>query len=478
MRRGASARGDTGVMITPDDIARLANEGESEMLEFKSTTGSRVSAARTLSAMLNGQGGRVLFGVRPDGRVVGQHVSDNTLQLVTQACRDIRPRHPPLIERVRLPNASGLEVLVAAVPAGNSKPYSHKGNYYMRSGSSTVEMPDQIQVTLMLERAHGLDRWELEGSERDLGAIDEGEVYAFRNETISAGRAGFNSNASVADVLRAMNLLSRDGNPNRGAIALFGRPDAFSGQFPTLGCRLVAVAGTDLEEEFRDDALIEDNAFASLRRAMLFCEAHLHRPVRLGRGLQAAVGSEIPTAVVREALANAFGHRDYAVAGLVQVRILLDRLEVWSPGGLRFGLEPADLYEPHGSHPWNPNIFGCLYRRGIVEQLGSGTLRMARLCADAGLGRPVFTTRGASVTCSVPRRGYWLAPDGSSMAIGNLEASVLSILADGPASRGQIAARMGTTSARARETLVRLHELGLVRVEGLGRGSYWLLSNE
>ena len=88
MRRGASARGDTGVMITPDDIARLANEGESEMLEFKSTTGSRVSAAQTLSAMLNGQGGRVLFGVRPDGRVVGQHVSDNTLQLVTQACRE------------------------------------------------------------------------------------------------------------------------------------------------------------------------------------------------------------------------------------------------------------------------------------------------------------------------------------------------------------------------------------------------------
>ena len=132
MRRRASARGLTGVMITPDDIARLANEGESEMLEFKSTTGSRVSAAQTLSAMLNGQGGRVLFGVRPDGRVVGQHVSDNTLQLVTQACRDIRPRHPPLIERVRLPNASGLEVLVAAVPAGNSKPYSHKGRFEPR----------------------------------------------------------------------------------------------------------------------------------------------------------------------------------------------------------------------------------------------------------------------------------------------------------------------------------------------------------
>ena len=57
--------------------------------------------------MLNGRGGRVLFGVHPDGKVVGQHVSDKTLQEVTQTCRDIRPRHPPSIERVRLPNTSG-----------------------------------------------------------------------------------------------------------------------------------------------------------------------------------------------------------------------------------------------------------------------------------------------------------------------------------------------------------------------------------
>lgn len=239
----------------------------------------------------------------------------------------------------------------------------------------------------------------------------------------------------------------------------------------------MAVAGTDLEEEFRDDVLVENNVFASLRRAMLFCEEHLHRPVRLGGGLRAEVNLEIPPTVVREALANAFGHRDYSVAGLVQVRVFSDRLEVWSPGGLRFGLEPADLYEPHGSHPWNPNLFGCLYRRSIVEQLGSGTLRMGRLCAEAGLGRPAFTSRGASVTCSVPRRDHWLAPDGSSVELSELETAVLGVLTDSPTARGKVAARVGIASPQARETLVRLYELGLVRVKGRGRGSRWMLNN-
>ena len=420
----------------------------------------------------------MLFGVQPDGNVTGQQVGAKTLDDLTQACRDIHPSYPPSIDRVPAPNGSEREVLAVTVPAGNSKPYSHKGRYYVRSGSATVDMPDETQVSLVLERAHGWDRWEIANSSRALGAIDEDEVYAFRNEAVAAGRAGFDADASTADVLRALGLLDSDGRPNRGAVALFGRPDAFAGQYSTLGCRLVAVAGTELGEEFLDDVLVEDNVSSSLRRAMSFCGQHLHRPVRISGGLRAEVGAEIPPEVVREALANAFGHRDYAIGGLVQVRVFYDRLEVWSPGGLHFGLKPADLYGPHSSHPWNPNMVGCLYRRGIVEQLGSGTLRMARLCMEAGLGRPVFTSSRASVTCSVPRRDRWLAPDGSSMAIGNPEAVVLGLLADGPAGRGRLAGRLGISSREVRELLVRLRDAGLVRVEGHGRGAYWTLAND
>ena len=302
---------DTGTVTTTDDVVRLAAAGESETIEFKASTGQRTEAARTLSAMLNSRGGRVLFGVQPTGNVTGQQVGADTLEDITQACQEIHPTHPPSIERVPVPGGSGSEVLVATVPSGNNKPYSHKGRYYIRSGSSTVNMPDETQVSLVLERAHGWNRWEIESSGRDFASIDEEEVYAFRDEAVDAGRARFDADTSMADVLRALGLLTSDDRPNRGAVALFGRPDTFASQYPTLGCRLVAVAGTELGEEFLDDVLVENNVSSSLRRAMSFCEQHLHHPVRLRGDLRAKVGVEIPLEVMREALANAFGHRDY-----------------------------------------------------------------------------------------------------------------------------------------------------------------------
>jgi ATP-dependent DNA helicase RecG len=46
--------------------------GESEVVEFKRSTGERREAARTICAMLNHRGGRVVFGIEPDGRIIGR----------------------------------------------------------------------------------------------------------------------------------------------------------------------------------------------------------------------------------------------------------------------------------------------------------------------------------------------------------------------------------------------------------------------
>ncbi len=458
------------------DIERLAAGGESERVEFKLSTGRRREAARTLSAMLNGRGGSVLFGICSDGRVVGQDVADRTLEKITATCREaIYPAYPPSIERVPVPDGRGREVLVAAVPSGNMKPYTYKGAYYVRSGTSTVEMPPEQQLQLVLERAHTFDRWETGESRRQADAIDAQEVLSFRDEVIAQGRGGFDPKASVSEILQAMNLLDNRDRPTRGAIALFGTPDFFRSEYTALGCHLAAVDGTHLGEEIRDLQIVEDNIFGSLRRAMQFCRNHLHRPVHIS-GWQANVGLEIPEEVIREALANALAHRDYATAGRIQVRVYSDRVEVVSPGGLPFGLTPADLYVPHGSRPWNPNIMACLFRRGLVEQLGSGTLRMVRLCAEAGIGRPVFATTGAEVICSIPRSGYWLAADGSgTLNLTADEARILTRLAKGSAKRGELAELLGVGGPDVRAMLNKLREHGLVRVEGHGRGAFWSL---
>ncbi|MDL1962376.1 MAG: putative DNA binding domain-containing protein [Deltaproteobacteria bacterium] len=49
------------------DVKKLIQNGESETVEFKRSTGQRTTAAKTLCGMLNGTGGMVLFGVTDKG---------------------------------------------------------------------------------------------------------------------------------------------------------------------------------------------------------------------------------------------------------------------------------------------------------------------------------------------------------------------------------------------------------------------------
>ena len=83
---------------------------------------------------------------------------------------------------------------------------------------------------------------------------------------------------------------------------------------------------------------------------------------------------------IREALANAFVHRDYSIGGgSVGVVVYDDRLEIWPAGQLHFGLTPDILFGPHESKPWNPMIASVFYRRGIIETW-DGEFKKLRVC--------------------------------------------------------------------------------------------------
>jgi len=62
------------------ELQQLVVAGESEHLVFKKTTGELKAGMTTLCALLNGAGGRVVFGVTPSGKIAGQQVTDSTLQ--------------------------------------------------------------------------------------------------------------------------------------------------------------------------------------------------------------------------------------------------------------------------------------------------------------------------------------------------------------------------------------------------------------
>ncbi len=82
------------------DVADLVKQGEGPVLEFKRSTGELKEGLQSLCAFLNAAGGMVLFGVRPDGKVEGQHVTDQTLREIAQALDKFEPPVNLPVERL------------------------------------------------------------------------------------------------------------------------------------------------------------------------------------------------------------------------------------------------------------------------------------------------------------------------------------------------------------------------------------------
>src|SRR5690606_38398805 len=135
------------------------------------------------------------------------------------------------------------------------------------------------------------------------------------------------------------------------------------------------------------------NAFTLMRRAERFLIDSLPVASRiLPDRMEREDTPLFPVEALREALANAFVHRDYAAGGgSVSVALHDDRLEIISSGGLHFGLTPEALLREHESNPWNPLVAQGFYLRGIIETWGRGTLKIARLMREAGLKPPITT---------------------------------------------------------------------------------------
>ena len=144
-------------------VINLAQKGESQTVEFKKSTAEKDRACRTLCAFANGQGGELLFGVTPAGKVVGQTVTDRTLEELAQEFQGFEPPLTPGMQRIQLDNT--LEVISLAVSKVNSVPVSFRGVPYERVLNTTRAMPRLNYQRLLIESLNATDRWELQPAE-------------------------------------------------------------------------------------------------------------------------------------------------------------------------------------------------------------------------------------------------------------------------------------------------------------------------
>ncbi|MDA1221025.1 MAG: putative DNA binding domain-containing protein, partial [Planctomycetota bacterium] len=339
--------------ITRTQVESWVSLGESETVEFKRTTGERRAGAQTLCGMLNSRGGRVLFGITEDQRVTGQSVSERTIEEVTNEIQEIDPPVYPTIERVEVDGHR--EVLVVSVATGPNRPYSYKSKAYRRVGNTTRELSRHEFDRMLIERVHADVRWEnSEATDWSITDLDTAEVLRTVEESVRRGRIAEPGTREPSALLRGLGLV-RDGVLLRAAVVLFGRAERLEREWPQCLLRVARFRGRD-RTEFVDNRQFHGNAFELLVRAEKFLRENLPVAGRIAPALFERVDDPLyPPTALREALANAFCHRDYAIGGgSVAVAIYDDRREVTSSGALHFGLTAEMLLEPHESLPWNP----------------------------------------------------------------------------------------------------------------------------
>ena len=461
--------------MIPARISEWAAADESETQEFKETTGQRRLGARAVCAMLNHRGGRVIFGVKKDGVVVGQLVGEDTEADVAEELRAIEPPVYPSIERVDIGN--GRAIVVVTVATGSSRPYSYRGQAWRRVGTTNVRLSRDKYNRMLLDRVHGETRWENEAASGwTVADLDSGQVFRTVDEAVRRGRLEEPGTRDPAALLRGLQLLRGDALL-RAAVVLFGRREQMGPSYPQCLLRLARFRGTT-RTEFLDNRQFHGNAFELLGVAQRFLVESLPIAGRIKPGLFERVDDPLyPPEALREALANAICHRDYSMGGgSIGIGIYDDRLEITSTGSLHFGLTPPMLFEPHESRPWNPLIAGVLYRRGIIENWGRGTIKMAELTEQAGLPRPEIEDSGGAVTVRfLP--GQYVAPLRVGMDLTARQREILTILeatAGGVALR-DILPRMknGATTRQVRDDLQVLRTLDLAGPTGRGRGARW-----
>ncbi len=231
--------------------------------------------------------------------------------------------------------------------------------------------------------------------------------------------------------------------------------------------------------EFIDQRQVTGNAFELLDEASRFVRTHVPVAGRIVPEVFHRIDDPLyPPVALREALANALCHRDYAFpGGSASLAIYDDRLELANAGRLAFGLTIEDLLRPHGSHPVNRLIAEAFYLRGIIEQWGRGTLKMVELAERAGQPQPVFEVRGGEFVVTFKPTGY-VPPTRVRHELTPFQQEILEVLArEGGLSSDRLRPFL---SVQVKEwkiltELANLAHLGLVRKIGVTRGVRWVV---
>ncbi len=357
--------------MTPDDLHNLIRDGETADVAFAGSDEERLlEAVVALANRPGGADGRILFGVEPDGRITG---AGNPELVQAVLARRTRPSLRCAMACVVLPDGkmvAGFTVPASPVPVGTD------AGAYLRRGLAANGRPLNRPFFYHEMQARQADRALLDFTalpvpEAVWEDLDPLEFERFRRSIRESRGRGEDSllTLSPLDLARSLGAVeTRDGRTEIRVLGLllFGTEDALRRFLPAHEAAFQELDGTEVKANdfFRWPLLRLLDELLQRARAR-------HREAEVlvaGRRIAAA---HLPERAFREALANAFIHRDYNRAGAVHVQWLGNAVRISNPGGFPEGVRLDNLLVT-APKPRNPLLAEAFKRAGLVERTSRG----------------------------------------------------------------------------------------------------------
>jgi len=236
--------------------------------------------------------------------------------------------------------------------------------------------------------------------------IGEGYTLEFKSSPSHIAReicafakaAGLTSGLKKEDVLKNLNVISKEGMVNAGVL-LFGKRVPYFFLQACVSCALFQGTG---KAKILDHAVFDGGIYENYDAATAYLQSHLNTEYVIKSGPREEI-LELPEEALREALLNAMAHRDYRATSHIQVNIYRDRVEIWNPGGLVPGLKLKDL--GHVSRPRNLLLFSLMARMDLVENIGSGIKRIRNAISAYKLKPPIIKAEENWFSITFMRKG-------------------------------------------------------------------------
>lgn len=344
---------------------------ESEELELKESTGSLHQAVESIATILNKHDkGVLLFGVKDDGSINGQQVSDSTIRTISESIiRDIEPRITTAIETIDIEGKKIVKVSFS----GKEKPYSAFGRFLIRVGTENRRMSRQELLRLAKSEDYS-SRWEDGYTGCSLDDLDDDAMHKYYEEATSSDRLEMKE--YDPHLLLSVLGMERNGEINNAGIAMFGKNSSIE-----VKCACYA---TDEKLTFTDLNLQKGNIYNLVRFSLTYVLNHIDRKISFNP--KRTETPEIPSRAIFEIIVNAFAHADYEGHPQIDIDIHPGKIAISNPGSFPEWLSPDDFIGRNiTSLKRNPLILSALHRCKNAEKSGTGFRRVDELCKENGV---------------------------------------------------------------------------------------------